>query len=214
MKSAIAKTAGSPPDVFVAFSNLALATLLPVANNIPIVFAGIGDPVGSGFVTSLAHPGGNVTGFSSYDASMGGKWLEVLKDAVPKLTHVVALLYPETPAHQAFWETIKAAAPQYSVEVAHCDLITSLTLHYRLPCVTGEAGAIHSKNLIYYGVNFDNSFRHTAEYVDRILRGERAAELPVQLPTKYELVFNLETAQAIGAKIPPAMLMRADEVIE
>jgi putative ABC transport system substrate-binding protein len=249
MKSVISNTNGLPPDVYVAFSNLALATLLPVANNVPVVFAGIGDPVGSGFVRSLARPGGNVTGFSSYDASMGSKWLEVLKDTIPTLTDVMALLYPETPAHQAFWQSIKAAAPQYPVDVipgpvhdaaeiervissfgtrekggiiilphavtaAHRDLITSLALRYRLPSVTGEAGAIHSGNLIYYGINFDNSFRRTAEYVDRILRGEKPGELPVQLPTKYELAFNLKTAQAIGVTIPSAMLMRADEVIE
>jgi putative tryptophan/tyrosine transport system substrate-binding protein len=249
MRGVIADMLASPPDVFVAWTNLALATLQPMVENVPVVFVGIGDPVGSGFVASLAHPGANMTGFASYDEPMGGKWLEILKETVPHVTRVMALLHPETPSHQGFWRAIEAAAPRFAVEVtpgrvhdaseieravssfgekangglivlphaltvANRDLIIALTLRYRLPSVTGAAGFVNASSLLYYGIDFQDSFRHTAEYVNRILRGEKPADLPVQQPTKFKLTLNLRTARVIGLNIPPMILARADEVID
>jgi putative tryptophan/tyrosine transport system substrate-binding protein len=249
MRAAIAEMLAASPDIILVDTNLALTSLKPMLGNVPVVFVGVGDPVGSGFVASLAHPGGNITGFSSYDGPMGGKWLEVLKETVPNLTRVLVLLYPETAAHQAFWRTIEIAAPRYSVEaiqgavhdaaeiervissfggkpnggliilphavtLVNRGLIVDLALRYRLPSVHGAGGGIDDGGLVYYGIDFDDSYRHAAEYVDRILRGDKPADLPVQLPTKYKLAFNLKTAKAIGITIPPSMLVRADEVIE
>jgi putative tryptophan/tyrosine transport system substrate-binding protein len=249
MRSIIAEMFASSPDVFVAWTNLALATLQPMIGNFPVVFVGIGDPVGSGFVASLAHPGANITGFASYDEPMGGKWLEVLKETAPQLTRVMALLHPETPSHQGFWRAIEAAAQRmavkvipgavhdaseiervvssfgedanggliilpHAVTVVNRDLIIALTLRYRLPSVTGAAGFLNASSLLYYGIDFQDSFRHTAEYVDRILRGEKPADLPVQQPTKFKLTLNLKIARVIGLNIPPTLLARADEVIE
>jgi putative ABC transport system substrate-binding protein len=249
MRDVIANMLTSSPDVFVAFTNLALTTLQPMIDKVPIVFVGVGDPVGSGFVASLAHPGANITGFSSYDGPMGGKWLEVLKETAPHLTRVMALQHPETPSHQGFWQAIEAAAPRVGIEVtaggvhnaaeieavvtslaekpncglvvfphavtnANTSLIVSLALRYRLPSVMGAAGTLNSGVLTYYGIDFPDSFRRTAEYVDRILHGEKPADLPVQQPTKFKLVLNVKTARAIGIDIPPIMLARADEVIE
>jgi putative tryptophan/tyrosine transport system substrate-binding protein len=249
MRSIIAEMFASSPDVFVAWTNLALATLQPMIGNFPVVFVGIGDPVGSGFVASLAHPGANITGFASYDEPMSGKWLEVLKETAPQLTRVMALLHPETPSHQGFWRAIEAAAQRmavkvipgavhdaseiervvssfgedanggliilpHAVTVVNRDLIIALTLRYRLPSVTGAAGFLNASSLLYYGIDFQDSFRHTAEYVDRILRGEKPADLPVQQPTKFKLTLNLKIARVIGLNIPPTLLARADEVIE
>jgi putative tryptophan/tyrosine transport system substrate-binding protein len=249
MRSVIAEMLALLPDVFVAWTNLALATLQPMVGNVPVVFVGIGDPVGSGFVASLAHPGVKMTGFASYDEPMGGKWLEMLKEIAPQLTRIMALLHPETPSHQGFWRSIEQAAPRIAVEVtpgsvhdaseieraissfaekesggliilphavtvANRDLIIALTLRHRLPSVTGAAGFVNASSLVYYGIDFQDSFRHTAEYVDRILRGEKPSELPVQQPTKFKLTLNLRTARVIGLEIPPTLLARADEVIE
>jgi putative tryptophan/tyrosine transport system substrate-binding protein len=117
MQSVIADMLASSPDVVIAVTNLAVAVLKPVAGNVPVVFLGVGDPVGSGFVTSLAHPGGNITGFATYDGPMGGKWLEVLKQTAPHLTRILTILQPETPIHQAFWHSIQDAAPHFGLEV-------------------------------------------------------------------------------------------------
>ena len=117
MQSVVADMLSSSPDVVIAVTNLALAVLKPVAGNVPVVFMGVGDPVGSGFVASLAHPGGNITGFATYDGPMGGKWLEVLKQTAPHLTRILTILHPETPVHQAFWHSIQDAAPHFGVEV-------------------------------------------------------------------------------------------------
>jgi putative ABC transport system substrate-binding protein len=249
MRKVIADLLTSSPDIFVVFTNLALASVQPMVSKLPVVFVGVGDPVGSGFVASLAHPGANITGFSSYDAPMGSKWLEVLKETAPHLTRVIALLHPETPSNQGFWQSIEAAAPRFGIEAtaggvhnaaeiegvvtsfaekpngglivlphavtnANTSLIISLSLRHRLPSVMSAAGTGNSGVLTYYGIDFPDSFRRTAEYVDRILRGEKPADLPVQQPTKFKLVLNLKTAQAIGIEIPPIMLTRADEVIE
>lgn len=249
MRTAVAELVAFSPDVIMVFSNLALAVLKPMAGKVPVVFVGVGDPVGDGFVASLAHPGGNITGFAGTDAPMAGKWLEVLKETAPHLTRIMTILHAETPAHQAMWNAIKDAAPRLGVEVtpggvhdaaeiesavssfamkengglivlphaitwANDNLIIALELRHRLPAHFATASSVTAGGLVSYGLDFEHSFRQTAEYVDRILRGEKPGDLPVQQPTKFKLVFNLKTAKAIGLKIPPTLLTRADEVIE
>jgi putative ABC transport system substrate-binding protein len=249
MRGAVAEMLSLSPDVIVVFTNLALAVLKPLVVNVPIVFVGVGDPVGSGFVASLAHPGGNITGFTSHEGPMGGKWLEVLKETAPSLTRVMTIFHPETPVHQSMWRSVQDAAPHFGVEVApgavhdaaeiktaigafaakgggglivlphalavtNRDLLTELQLQDRLPSIDASLGAVQAGGLVSYGVDFRDSFRRAASYVDRILKGEKAADLPVQAPTKYELIVNLKTAKALGLEIPGTILGRADEVIE
>jgi putative ABC transport system substrate-binding protein len=239
---------GASPDIVVAFSNLAVAVLKTMAGNVPIVFAATGDPVGSGFVASPAHPGGNITGFASYDAPMGGKWLEVLKETAPHLTRILTILHPETPINQAYWRSIQDGALHFGVEVTpgrvhdgseiesaitafavkehsglivlhvvtavNRDLIVALALRHSLPAIYSTSGSVNSGELVSYSIDFEDSFLRTAEYVDRILRGEKPSDLPVQQPTKFRLAFNLRTARVIGLEVPHNLLQRADEVIE
>jgi len=249
MKPVVAELLASSPDVVVAFTNLAVAVLRPLTGNIPIVFVGVGDPIGDGIVSSLAHPGGTITGFTSHDASMGGKWLEMLKEGCPSLVRVMAILHAETPVHRAFWQSLAAAAPQFGIEatpagvhgaaeienaivsyaatenagivvfphavtLVNRDLIIALSLRYRLPAMYPAFGALAAGALFSYSVDWEVSFRRTAEYVDRILRGERPGDLPVQEPTKFWLAVNLKTAGAIGVTVPAPFVNRADEVIE
>jgi putative ABC transport system substrate-binding protein len=249
MRPVVAELLAFSPDVIMVFSNLALALLKPMAGNVPIVFVGVGDPVGDGFVASLARPGGNITGFAGTDGPIGSKWVETLKESSPHLTHVMMILHPETPIHQAFWRSAEAAAPRFGVEVtpggvhdaagieraissfamqanrgvivaphaitwANEELIVALTLRHRLPTHFATAASVMAGGLVSYGHDFEDSFRKTAEYVDRILRGEKPDDLPVQMPTKFRLVFNMRTAKALGLEIPPSLLARADEVIE
>ena len=237
------------PNVVVAFSNPAVALLKPTAGIIPIVFAGVGDPIGAGFVTNLAHPGGNITGFAGTDGPIGGKWLEVLKETAPQVTRVMMLMHPETPIQQAFWQSLVAAAPRFGVEVtpggvhdaaeiertissfatrenagvivnphaitwANEEQIIALTLRRRLPSHFASGASIKAGGLVCYGHDFEDALRKTAEYVDRILHGEKPGDLPVQMPTKFTLMVNLKTAKVIGLEIPPSLLARADEVIE
>jgi putative ABC transport system substrate-binding protein len=249
MQPVVSDMLGASPDIVVASSNPAIAVLKPMAGNVPIVFAAAGDPVGSGFVASLAHPGGNITGFASYDAPMGGKWLEVLKETAPHLTRILTILHPETPVHQAFWRSIQDAAPHFAVEVtpgsvhngseiesaitafavkessglivlphavtaANRDLIVALTLRHSLPAIYSTSGSVNAGELVSYSIDFEDNWRRTAEYVDRILRGEKPSDLPVQQPTKFKLAFNLRTARVIGLELPHNLLVLADEVVE
>jgi putative ABC transport system substrate-binding protein len=249
MRPVVAELLAFSPDVIMVFSNLALALLKRMAGNVPIVFVGVGDPVGDGFVASLARPGGNITGFAGTDGPIGGKWLEVLKETAPHLTRVMMLMHPETPIHRAFWRSAETAAPRVGVEVApggvhdaagieraiasfatggnrgvivapHAitwaneELIIALTLRHRLPAHYATAASVMAGGLVCYGHDFEDSFRKTAEYVDRVLRGETPGDLPVQMPTKFRLVFNLKTAKAIGLEVPATLLARADQVIE
>jgi putative ABC transport system substrate-binding protein len=249
MRPVVAELLAFSPDVIMVFSNLALALLKPMAGTVPVVFVGVGDPVGDGFVASLARPGGNITGFAGTDGPIGGKWLEVLKETAPHLTRVMMIFHPETPIHQAFWRSVEAAAPRFNVEVtaggvhdaaeieraiaffaakekggiivaphaitwANENLLIALGLRHRLPTHYATAASVAAGGLVCYGHDFEDSFRKTAEYVDRILRGEKAGDLPVQMPTKFRLVVNLKTAKAIGLEVPPTLLGRADEVIE
>jgi putative ABC transport system substrate-binding protein len=249
MKTVVADMLASSPEVITVFTNLALAMIKPMAGNVPVVFVAVGDPIGSGFVASLAHPGGNITGFASYDGPMGAKWLEVLKQTVPRLTRIMTVLHPETPVHQAFWRSIEAAAPRFGVEVtpgavhnaaeiesaissfavkensglimlphaltqANQGLLIALPMRLRLPAIYATAGSVKAGGLVSYGIHFEESFRKTAEYVDRILRGDKPSDLPVQEPTKFDLAFNLKSAKVLELEIPHNLLVIADEVIE
>jgi putative ABC transport system substrate-binding protein len=249
MRPVAAELLAFSPDAVMVFSNLALALLKPMARNVPVVFVGVGDPVGDGFVASLAHPGGNITGFAGTDGPIGGKWLEVLKETAPHLTRVMMIYHPETAIHQGFWRSFAEAAPRFGVQVtaggvhdageieevmtsfagnndrgivvaphavtwANEELIIRQANRHRLPAHYATAASVIAGGLVCYGHDFEDSFRKTAEYVDRVLRGEKPENLPVQMPTKFKLVLNLKTAKAIGLTIPASFLARADEIIE
>jgi ABC-type uncharacterized transport system substrate-binding protein len=237
------------PDVAVTYTNLALAVLKPIAGSVPIVFVGVGDPVGGGFVSSLARPGGNITGFASYEPSMGGKWLEVLKETAPHITRVLAIMHPETLAHQVMWQSVQEAAQRlaiatiagevhnaaeierviasfaqkpdgglvvlpHALTIFNASVIIARAQRYRMPDVHALAEAVAVGGLVSYGINWSDQFRRAAEYVDRILKGAKPADLPVEQPTKFELVINLKTAKALKLTIPQTLLLRADHVIE
>jgi putative ABC transport system substrate-binding protein len=198
MRPVVAELVAFSPDVIMAFSNPAVALLKAMASMIPVVFVGVGDPIGDGFVPSLAHPGGNITGFAGFDGPIGGKRLEVLKETVPHITRVMMIMHPET--HTLTW--------------ANEDLIVALTLQHRVPSHFATAASAKAGGLVCYGYDYEDVMRKTAEYVDRILRGEKPGDLPVQMPTKFRLVINLKTAKALGIDVPATLLARADEVIE
>ena len=237
------------PDVILVQSNPGLAALQQVTRTIPIVFVQVADPVGSGFIESLARPGGNTTGFTNFESSMGSKWLELLKDVSPRSTRILVLLHPETAANMTFWRAAEAVAPSlgvdvkmvgvhdaaeiehavmtfshqgdggliampHSVTVVHHHLIIELAMRYRLPVLFAFRYSALAGALMSYGVDADDLYRRAASYVDRILKGAKPAELPVQAPVKFELVINLKTAKALGLEVPPSLLARADEVIE
>jgi putative ABC transport system substrate-binding protein len=213
------------------------------------VFPVVGDPVAAGFVEGLARPGGNATGFMTFEYGMSGKWLELLKQIAPAVTRVAVLRDPAIPTGPAQFGVIQAAAPPAGMEVrpidvrdageiergvtalagapnggliitasaasqVHYKLIITLAARHRLPAVYYERLFASAGGLMSYGPDFIDQFRRAAGYVDRILRGEKPADLPVQAPSKYELVINLNTAKALGVDVPPTLLARADEVIE
>jgi putative tryptophan/tyrosine transport system substrate-binding protein len=237
------------PDVILANGTVSVTALLPLSHTLPIVFAGVGDPVGAGFVNSLAQPGGNVTGFMLFEYSLSGKWLELLKQITPSVTRVAVLRDPTNPAGLAQFAATTGAAQSMGLEVTpvsmhdaaeiergvtafahsanggliitpnasasiHRTLIIKLAAQYKLPAVYPFRYMATGGGLISYGPNFVDQLRHAAGYVDRILKGEKPADLPVQAPTKYELVINLKTAKALGLTVPPSLLASADEVIE
>jgi putative ABC transport system substrate-binding protein len=216
---------------------------------VPIVFTQTPDPVGAGFVASLAHPGGNITGFTNFEYSIGGKFLELLKEIAPRVTRTAVLRDAGDPAGVGQWGAIQTAAPSFGVELrpvdvrdageiersltafaqgsngglivtgspaaaAHRELIVALAARHRLPAVYNARlyGAVGG--LICYGADLLDQFRRAATYVDRILKGAKPADLPVQAPTKYELVINLKTAKTLGLEMPQTLLASADEVIE
>jgi putative tryptophan/tyrosine transport system substrate-binding protein len=221
---------------------------LKLTRTIPIVFAQVTDPVGSGWVKSYARPGGNLTGFTIFEAEIGAKWLEILREIAPNVSRVAVLLYPETAAYVALLRGIETAAPDaVKVSAARVHdtgeieraittfasqadgglivipspvtnsnhaLIAELAGRHRLPAVYPYRLYIVSGGLISYGPDPIDLYRRAASYVDRILRGEKPADLPVQAPTKYGLVINLKAAKAIGLDVPPRLLASADEVIE
>jgi putative ABC transport system substrate-binding protein len=237
------------PDVILANSSPVVAALKRQTKTIPIVFAQVVDPVNSGFVDSLARPGGNITGFVSLDFGMGAKWLEILKQIAPGVVRVGVLRDPETPAGSGQLGAIQAATSSFKVELKaldvrdtatierglsgfarepngglivlnsvaasiHHKLITDLAARLRLPAIYPYRFFVADGGLVSYGIDNHALWQKAAGYVDRILKGAKPAELPVQEPTKFELVINLKAANELGFTVPPALVARADEVIE
>jgi ABC-type uncharacterized transport system substrate-binding protein len=236
-------------DVLLANSSPILAALQHLTRTTPIVFVQVADPVGAGFIDNLAHPGGNITGFTSFEYAMSGKWLELLREIAPKIEQVAVVRDPSFAAPAAELGAIQALAQSLRVRVKpigvrdaaaiereivsfaaetgggmivlaspatirHRHLIVSLANRYRLPAVYPYRYYAAGGGLIAYGPDDTDMYRQAASYVDRILKGEKPADLPVQAPTKYNLVINLKTAKALGLTIPATLLARADEVIE
>jgi putative ABC transport system substrate-binding protein len=237
------------PDVILATGSISIAPLLQTTRSVPIVFVQVVDPVGSGFVDSLAQPGGNATGFTNFEYGLSAKWLELLKQIAPGVTRAAVLRDPTAAAGIGQFGAIQTAAPSLGVEVnpvnvrdageieravaafarasngglivpgsalanVHRDLIIALAARHQLPAAYANRVYVTGGGLISYGVDTLDQYRRAAGYVDRILKGEKPADLPVQLPTKFELVINLKTARALGLDVPATVLARADEVIE
>jgi putative tryptophan/tyrosine transport system substrate-binding protein len=237
------------PDVIVATGTAGMRPLLQATRTVPIVFNNVADPVGAGFVSSMARPGGNATGFIQFEYTLSGKWLELLKQIAPRLTRVAVLRDPEITSGIGQFAVIQSVAPGVGVDVSaitvrdageieravvefalapngglivtasalatvHRELIITIAALHKLPTVYYRRGYVASGGLISYGYDVVEQYRGAASYVDRILKGEKPANLPVQAPTKYELVINLKTAKALGLDVPATVLARADEVIE
>jgi putative ABC transport system substrate-binding protein len=239
---------GTAPDIAVADSTPAALAMQQQSRTTPIIFIQAGNPVGSGLVANLARPGGNLTGFTNYVPSMGGKWLELLKEVSPRLARVAALFNPKTHTGQ-YWDVLEAitqslgvtfgkAAVQDEFQIAravemmagdppgglivmpdsftmsHRETIVALTARHRVPAVYPFRVFVANGGLMSYGMSRVGVYRDAASYVNRVLHGEKPGDLPVQAPTKFELVINTNTAKAIGIDIQPTLLTRADEVIE
>jgi putative ABC transport system substrate-binding protein len=237
------------PDVILASGGSLVGPLLQVTHTVPIVFTQTPDPVGAGFIDSLARPGGNATGFSIFDYSVGGKWLELLKQIAPGVTRVAVIRDPATPQGIGQFSAVQSLAPSLGLEVSpinardagemerdiaaiarvpnsglivtgsnvgivYRELIVTLASRYKLPAVYPLPFFATTGGLIAYGPDAIDPHRRAAAYVDRILKGEKPADLPVQAPTKYELVINLKTAKALGLTVPLPLLATANEVIE
>jgi putative ABC transport system substrate-binding protein len=237
------------PDVILATASPTVAALQAATRTVPIVFAHAADPVGAGFVDSLARPGGNTTGFILFEYGISPKWLELLKEFAPRVTRVAVLRDPATAAGMGQFGAIQSVAPSFGVELRpvnardpgeieraitnfavesngglivtanplaalHRGLITALAARHKLPAVYSNRSFVAASGLVSYGPDFTDQYRQAAGYIDRILKGEKPADLPVQAPTKYELVINLKTAKALGIEVPPMLLARADAVIE
>ena len=238
------------PDLFLSHSTLTTTALLQQTRAVPIVFAAVIDPIGSGFVATFPRPGGNLTGFILMEPTMVGKWLELLKEIGPRVSRAALLFNPTTAPFAAYWLTpFKAAAESLAVDVivapvhdmteleatvaaqardpnsglivmpesftsTHRSEITSLAIRYRLPAVYAYRFFTELGGLLSYGPDFIDNWRRAAVYVDRILKGARPSDLPVQAPVKFDLTINLKTAKALGLTVPPSLLASADEVIE
>jgi putative ABC transport system substrate-binding protein len=238
------------PDAVLAVTTPAVAALLRETRTIPIVFIRVSDPVASGFVANLANPGGNVTGFTNFEISIAGKWLELLKEIAPRVTRVTVMFNPATaPYGSYFFRLVEAAAPSFAMEVSaghvhdvaeiervvaavardpngglinlpdiflavHREVTIGLTARYRVPTIYQYRYFVTSGGLISYGPDVIDQYRRAAWYVDRILKGAKPADLPVQAPVKFELAINLQTAKALGLRVPWFLQQRADEVIE
>jgi putative ABC transport system substrate-binding protein len=249
LQKAAAELVASSPDVIFANGTQPVAALQQATRSVPIIFAQVADPVSGGFVDSLAKPGGNITGFTNIDYGMAAKWVELLKEIAPYVTHVGVIRDPTNTASIGLLAAIQSAARTLGLEVSplggrdagdiertvtefaggsnrgliasaipftanNRDLIISLASRHRLPAVYGFRFFVADGGLISYGADPYDQNRQAAGYVDRILKGEKPADLPVQSATKYELVINLKTAKALGLTVPPSLLSRADEIIE
>jgi putative ABC transport system substrate-binding protein len=249
IRSSAAELVALAPDVIYAVTSAVVGPLLEATRTVPIVFAAVADPVGAGYVGSLARPGGNVTGFLLFEYDIAGKWLEILKQIAPALTRVAVIRDPSISSGIAQWAVIQAMAPSIGVElslinmrdassierdiaaVAHSpnsglivtaatsanqyrELIIQLAADHKLPAIYFERFFVTDGGLISYGPHMIDQFQRAAGYVDRILKGEKPGDLPVQAPTKYELAINLKTAKALGLIVPPVLVAHADEVIE
>ena len=237
------------PDVILAPGSFTIGPLLQVSRSVPIVFVHVPDPVGAGFVDSLARPGGNATGFILFEYATSAKWLELLKQIAPGLTRVAVIRDPALTSGTGQFAAIQALAPSLGVEVSpvnvrdageieraitafarspnggliltgsalsqvHRQTIVALAARHKLPTIYYERFVVAEGGLMSYGPSLVDQFQRAAGYADRILKGEKPADLPVQTPTKYELAINLKTAKALGLEVPPTLLVRADEVIE
>jgi putative ABC transport system substrate-binding protein len=244
-----AELAALKPDVILASGGASMEPLLHATRTVPIVFVVVPDPVGAGFVDSLARPGGNATGFLTFDYSVSAKWLELLNEIAPGVKRLAVIRDPDTPAGQGQWGAIQTAAASVGVQVSpinvrsageieraieafagssngglvvtgtqfganHPDVIVALAARYKLPAVYYSRYFVTAGGLISYGPDLVAQYRRAAAYVDSILKGEKPANLPVQAPTKYEVVINLKTAKTLGLTVPATLLARADEVIE
>jgi putative ABC transport system substrate-binding protein len=249
MRKLAAELVALAPDVILASTSAAVVPLVDASRAVPIGFAGVADPVAAGYVESLARPGGNATGFTIYEYSISGKWLELLKEVAPRVTRAAVLRQSDIAAGPGQFGVIQALAPSLGVEVRpvnlrddaeieravtafaqgsnsglivpgspgaliHRDMIVALAAKHRLPAVYFARFFVEAGGLISYGPDLLDQYRRAAGYVDRILKGTRPADLPVQAPVKYELVINMKTAKALGLEVPDSVLVRADEVIE
>jgi putative ABC transport system substrate-binding protein len=238
------------PEVILSHTTPTTAVLLQQTRTIPIIFTVVADPVGSGFVTSLPRPGGNATGFMIIEGSLGGKWVELLKEIAPRVARVALLFNPASASYAEYYlNSFKAAAPSFAVEavaapvhdmselesvvaaqarepnsglivmpeafmIAHRVEVTSLAARYRLPAIYPYRFFAEIGGLLSYGNDLTDNFRRAATYADRILKGEKPSELPVQTPVKFELIINLKAAKTLGLDVPALLQQRADEVIE
>ena len=249
IRNQVAELVALMPDVILATGGTMVGPLQQVTRTVPIVFANVTDPVGSGYVESLAHPGGNATGIALFEYSTGGKWLELLKEIAPRVTRVAVLRDAGLTSGGGQLGVLQGAAQSFGVELSpvgvrtaaeiergvtafargangglivtsssfarfHRDLIVTLASRHRLPAVYSNRAFVDAGGLISYGVDSFDQFRLASGYIDRILRGEKPADLPVVQPTKFELAINLKTAKALGLQIPDRLLAIADEVIE
>jgi ABC-type uncharacterized transport system substrate-binding protein len=237
------------PDVVLAGASESTAALREATRTVPIVFAGVTDPVGAGYVASLARPGGNATGLAYVEYGMGAKWLELLKEIAPRVTRAAVLRDPTLPAGIGLLGAIQSAAPSFGVETSPIDVrdaseiaraiaefarkpngglivatspaalvnrkqIINVAASHRLPTVYFLKDFVEEGGLVSYGADIADQYRRAAGYVDRILKGEKPADLPVQAPTKFDMAINIKTAKALGLTVPPALIARADKVIE
>ncbi|MEA3074778.1 MAG: hypothetical protein QOD29_6224 [Alphaproteobacteria bacterium] len=249
LKAYAAELVALAPEVIFCSTTPVVAEMSRLTRTIPIVFAQVADPVNVGFVTSMARPGGNITGFSLYEAAIGGKWLEILKEIAPRVSRVAVILLPQIASYVAMLRAAEAAAASLAIKVSEAGvhdareiehaitafasdpegglivcpspitngnhaLIAELAARHHLPGVYPHRYYASSGGLVSYGHNLTDEYRRAASYVDRILKGEKPGDLPIQQPTKFELVINRTTAKALGLDIPTTLLATADEVIE
>ena len=238
------------PDVMVASTNQVVSILMQETKTIPVVFVFIGDPIGSGYVETIARPGRNLTGFSNFEAPIGGKWLEIAKEIAPQTERIGFVYHPAASPHIEFLNVAEAASPSlglrltaipvtsvaeierligkfgeagangaivvapHALTLGAAPVITRLAAHYRLPGVYGDRHFMRSGGLMCFGINLPDQLRRSGAYIDLILKGAQPARLPVQLPTKYDMVINMKTAKSLELAVPSSLLARADEVIE